>query len=616
MRTNYDIQLGDRTVTKRELAGEELVKVGRNHIARTLLELGAATVDPLSPANPLIFSAGPFAGTSFSNANRTSVGCKSPLTGGIKEANGGGSFSYGLGQLKVAGFTLHGASAAWVVIHFKKDGTIEFDDAAPYLGKGNFEAQEMLHKKYGRKVTIALCGPVGEYQGLLAGIAFSDKDGRPARLSARGGVGAVMGSKRVKAVVVDLAKIPPFTDAKKVNAAIKDAAKMLLADSMVTNFYQKIGTMGMSDFQNALGELHVRNFSAGQHVNVAGGEKFKMGGDHISQLNVSRGGEHTHACMPGCVIQCSNVYVDASGKEVVSPVEYETLGLLGTNCGLSDPDDLAQMNFLANDLGVDTIELGATLAVLMEAGLGVFGDVKFMADSMAEMRRGTEQGRLWAQGTARVGAHYHVRRVPVIKKQAISAYDPRVVEATGITMMATAQGADHTAGNLPRLKTREMDGPAIVEQSLAHQARVAANDSLGLCIFGMSVTNPNTEFLTNAINAAHGTSLTKDFFEALGREALRLEYEFNRRAGFTEADDRGGGEDRYPRPDRPARARLRGLQPHRCPSRPGRRVRGRHHHRRRRQLGGGHVRGVPAPYHSALPHRDHPLPAHLPDGAG
>jgi len=164
------------------------------------------------------------------------------------------------------------------------------------------------------------------------------------------------------AVVVDLDKIPPFTDSKKVNAAIKDYAKMLLADSMVTNFYQKIGTMGMADLQNALGGLPVRNFSAGRLADVAAGEKFKMGGDHISQLNVSRGGEHTHACMPGCVIQCSNVYVDASGKEVVSPVEYETLGLLGTNCGLSDPDDLAQMNFLANDLGVDTIELGATLA--------------------------------------------------------------------------------------------------------------------------------------------------------------------------------------------------------------------------------------------------------------
>src|SRR5438105_13820873 len=537
MRKYYDIKLDDRTITKRELEGEAIVKAGRYWIAKTLLELGAATVDPLSPQNPLIFSAGPFAGTTFSNANRTSVGCKSPLTGGIKEANGGGSFSFGLGQQNIAGFTLHGASPSWVVLHFKKDGTIDFDDAGPYLGKGNFEAQNMLHAKYGKKVTIALCAPVGEYQGLLGGVAFSDKDGRPARLSARGGVGAVMGSKKVKAIVVDLDKMPNFHEPKKVNAAVKDYSKMLLADSMVQNFYQKIGTMGMADLQNTLGGLPVRNFSAGQQADVAKGETFKMGGEYIGKLNTSRGGEQTHACMPGCVIQCSNVYADANGKEVVSPVEYETLGLLGTNCGLSDPDDLAQMNYLANDLGVDTIELGATLAVPVEAGLGKFGDVKFMADCMAEMRKGSETGKLWAQGSARVGEHYDVKRVPGTKNHAITAYAPRRVTAPGGTMMATAQGADHTAGNLPRLKTREMNAEQIVEQSLAHQARVAANDSLGLCIFGMSVTNPNTEFLVNAINAAHGTSLTKDFFEPLGRDALRLEYEFNRRAGFTEKDD-------------------------------------------------------------------------------
>ena len=537
MRTYYDIQLDDRTVTKRELEGEAIVKAGRYLIARTLLDMGAATVDPLSPQNPLIFSAGPFAGTSFSNANRTSVGCRSPLTGGIKEANGGGTFAYGLGQLKVAGFTLLGASPDWVVLHFRKDGTIGFDEAAPYLGQGNFEATRRLVERYGKKIAFALCGPVGEYQGLLAGIAFTDKDGRPSRLSARGGVGAVMGSKKVKAVVVDLDRIPPLHDRQKTNAAIKDYAKMLQADGVVQNFYAKLGTMGMADVQNYMGGLPVRNFSAGQLVDVSGGEKFKLGADHIGPLNTGRGGEQTHACMPGCVIQCSNVYHDAAGKEVVSPVEYETLGLLGSNCGLTDPDDLAQLNFIANDLGVDTIETGATIGVLMEAGLGAFGDVKFMTDVLAEIRRGTEQGRLWAQGTARVGAHYNVQRVPVIKKQAISAYDPRVVEATGISMMATAQGADHTAGNLPRLKTREMDLEALVAQSLAQQVKVAATDSLGLCVFGQSVTNANTEFLAAALNAAHGTSLTKDFFEALGRETLRLEYEFNRRAGFTERDD-------------------------------------------------------------------------------
>ncbi len=537
MRTYYDIQLTDRTIAKRELSGEAIVKAGRYLIAKTLLELGAATVDPLSPRNPLIFSAGPFAGTSFSNANRTSVGCKSPLTGGVKEANGGGNFSYALGQLQIAGFTLLGASSHWVVIHLKKDGSTSFDDAVPYLGKCNFEAADRLYARYGKKVAIALCGPVGEYAGLLAGIALSDKDGRPSRLSARGGVGAVMGAKKVKAIVVDLDTIPPFEDAKKVNASIKDYAKMLQADGVVTNFYAKLGTMGMADVQNHMGGLPVRNFSAGQFANASAGETFKMGAEYIGPLNTSRGGEQTHACMPGCVIQCSNVYHDASGEELVSPVEYETLGLLGTNCGVGDPDDLAQLNFVANDLGVDSIELGATLGVLMEAGLGAFGDVKFMAGCMAEIRAGTEKGRLWAQGTARVGERYKVGRVPVIKRQAISAYDPRVVEATGIAMMVTAQGADHTAGNLPRLKTREMDTESIISQSLAHQARVAANDSLGLCIFGMTVTNPNTEFLADALNAAHGTSLSKDFFETLGNDTLRLEREFNRRAGFTENDD-------------------------------------------------------------------------------
>jgi aldehyde:ferredoxin oxidoreductase len=270
---------------------------------------------------------------------------------------------------------------------------------------------------------------------------------------------------------------------------------------------------------------------------VSAGETFKMGAEYIWPQNDARGGERTHACMPGCVIQCSNVYHDANGKEVVSPVEYETLGLMGSNCGLTDHDDLAQLNFIANDLGIDTIETGGMIGVLMEAGLAPFGDKPFMVDVLTQIRQGTEKGRLWAQGTARVGEHYNVRRVPVIKKQAISAYDPRVVEATGISMMATAQGADHTTGNLPRLKSREMDRESLISQSLTAQTMAAATDSLGLCIFGRSVTEPNTAFIVEAINAACGTALTNEFFEQLGQETLRLEQEFNRQAGFTEQDD-------------------------------------------------------------------------------
>ncbi|MGL4651876.1 MAG: aldehyde ferredoxin oxidoreductase N-terminal domain-containing protein, partial [Caldilineaceae bacterium] len=171
MRTYRDIRLDTQQMSLRELHGEEILKAGRYLIARTLVEMNVAPVDPLGPENPLIFSAGPFAGTSFSNANRTSVGCKSPLTGGVKEANGGGNFAYAMGQLQIAGFTLHGIAPEWTVLYFQRDGSLRFDSAAELMGLGNYAAAEQSYARYGKKVALALCGPVGEYQGLLAGIA-------------------------------------------------------------------------------------------------------------------------------------------------------------------------------------------------------------------------------------------------------------------------------------------------------------------------------------------------------------------------------------------------------------------------------------------------------------
>ncbi len=537
MRSYHQIHLNSQTIETETWSGEQIIKGGRYLIAKTLLESGVATVDPLGPDNPLIFSAGPFAGTTFSNANRTSVGCKSPLTGGIKEANGGGTFGYGLGSQNIAGLTLHGQSDEWTVIHFHKDGTISFDAATPFMGKDNFEAGELLKETYGAKIAFALCGPVGEYEGLLAGIAFTDNDGRPSRLAARGGVGAVMGNKKVKAIVIDLDKLPNLHDRKKTLSAAREYGKKIQADPVIANTYNPIGTMAMADYTNHIGGIPVNNFTLGQQRVDSDDSPFKMGGTYITQLNNARGGNHTHACMPGCVIQCSNVYVDAEGNEITSPVEYETLALLGTNCGLTDPDDLAVMNQHCNALGIDTIEAGATIAVLMDAGLAEFGDVPFMERVFASLKAGDEAGRLWAQGTARVGEHYGLHRVPVIKKQAISAYDPRVIEVTGISMMTTAQGADHTAGNVPKYQSFDKPLPELMDASLEAQIASAAVDSLGMCIFGRTVTNPNIKFLAEAINSALGTDIAPTFFHEIGRETLRLERAFNLAAGFTEADD-------------------------------------------------------------------------------
>ena len=535
MRKYLNINLGDQSIETEELDGINAVRVGRHFIAKTLLEKDAATADPLGPDNPLIFSAGPFAGSNFSNANRLSVGCKSPLTGGIKEANSGGTFAFALGQLEIAGFTLYGISDEWVVIHIPKEGAITFQDASPYLHKGNFEVARMLHEKYGDKVSLGICSPVGEYQGLMAGISFTDPEKRPTRIAARGGVGAVMGSKKVKAIVVERNKMPEFSDRKKYMGSVKEYTKMLDVDPAIDNF-RKLGTAMVGDFTNKIGGLPTRNFSAGTIVGTDEGP-FKLGGQFIRKQNLERGGETTHACMPGCMIKCSNIYADKDGKELCSPLEYETLGLVGSNCGLTDPDDVARLNDVANDLGIDTIEMGATIGVLMEAGEGEFGDFGFMAQVLEDIRDGTEKGRLYAQGTTRVGEHYNVARIPAIKKQGISAYDPREIEVTGISMMVTAQGADHTAGNIPTFQCKDKTTEELVAASLDIQEDCAAADSLGLCLFGRSVTNVQQGFIAEALNNAHGTNLTEGFMKELGREALAMEWQFNKDAGFTEEDD-------------------------------------------------------------------------------
>jgi len=535
MRSFIEINLGTQAVSTRVLEGREVAECGRYLIARMLLEEGVADKEPLGPENPLIFSAGPFAGTNFSNANRLSVGCKSPLTGGIKEANSGGTFAFAMGQLEISNITFRGQSDDWVVIHIPQDGEIKFLPATEYMGLGVFDCAKKLHDAFGVKTSLAICGPVGEYQGLLAGISFSDTDNRPSRLAARGGVGAVMGAKKIKAVVIDKHKMPTMKDRKKVMSAIKMYNK-LLGESPAVAALEKLGTAMVSDLTNTLGALPTDNFSSGQST-LQGSGPHKMGGEYIRELNMSRGGDPSHACMPGCMIKCSNVYMNKDGQEIVSPLEYETIGLLGTNCGLRDPDEVALLNEVANDLGVDTIELGGMIGVLMEAGQAAFGDLDFMVGVLKDLRAGNARGRLLAEGTARVGEHFNVARVPVIKKQAISAYDPRIIEVTAISMMVTAQGADHTAGNAPSFVSHDKSVREVAAESYRMQINSALADSFGLCIFGRTVTDPNRKLIADAINDAFGADVDPDWLIDIARETLRLEARFNTAAGFTQKED-------------------------------------------------------------------------------
>jgi len=532
MRQYLQIDLDKKNVQVDQVEGEALSQRGRYFIAKTLLEQGIATVDPLSADNPLIFSAGPFAGTNFSNANRISIGCKSPLTGGIKESNAGGNFALAMGQLGLSGFTLHGVSDDWVVLYIPQEGDICFETAEPYLGKGNNECAALLQEKYGDKACLAICGPVGEYQGLVSGIAFTDPDGRPSRLAARGGVGAVMGNKRVKAIVIEKTKMPEVHDRKSMMKGVRGYGEQIRLHEGLNNLKQQ-GTAYMADVTNHIGGLPVNNFSCGQQSK----DDLKMGGQFIREQNLERGGDQSHACMPGCLIECSNIYNDADGKEVVSPLEYETIGLMGTNCGLTEPDDVAELNAIANDLGIDSIEIGAVLGLLMEAGLCEFGDKAFMLDALKDIQSGNKRGKFLAEGAARVGAFYELKRIPVLKKQALSAYDPRVIEVTGISMLVSAQGGDHTTGNVGAFPCNDKSIDELVNVSMQAQISAAIADSMGMCIFGRLVTDQNHELLTETFNNIYGTQLDASFVKKLGRETLRLEKTFNREAGFSEEDD-------------------------------------------------------------------------------
>lgn len=510
---------------------------GRGLIARILLDEIPPTCDPLGPFNKLIFTPGLLVGHMLSSCDRLSVGGKSPLTGGVKESNAGGSTGMALALLGFHALIFEGwpKDTNWWVVVISQNG-VRFDPAEDLLGLGVYASAARLIERYGEKVALSLIGPGGEMQMLAAGIQNLDKDRVPSRINARGGLGAVMGSKHIKAVVFDTTGTskPPIVDPTAFKAAQKTYTQAVMAHPQ-SAAYRDYGTAGMARMCNSLGALPTRNFSSGQFESVE-----TISGEHMRDTLQQRGGdsETTHACMAGCTIRCSNVYGDPQGKEIVSPLEYETIGLMGSNLGLTDLDDVARLNWQANDLGLDTIDLGAALGVAADAGVLAFGDAQRALELMDEIRAGTPIGRLLGGGAALTGKALGVRRVPVVKNQAISAYDPRAIKGTGVTYATTPQGADHTCGLTIRAKVDHTKPEGQAALSRTAQINMAGYDTLGACIFagfGFSVV---PETIPALINARYGWDVPPDFLQVLGRQTIELEKEFNRRAGFTPADDR------------------------------------------------------------------------------
>lgn len=510
---------------------------GRGLIARILLDEVPPTCEPLGSKNKLIFAPGLIVGHMLSSCDRISIGAKSPLTGGVKEANAGGRTGLQLTYLGIKALILEDKPEEpdWWVLHLSAEGA-SFEPAGDLAGLGVYQTVPPLLERFGDKVAVALIGPGGEMRMTAAGIQNLDKDRVPSRICARGGLGAVMGTKGIKAVVIDASsgQKPPIAHLDRFRRAQKVFNKGLLAHPQ-DKIYADYGTAAMVKMCNGVGALPTRNFSAGKFEGAD-----RISGERMRQLLLERGGESetTHACMAGCIILCSNTFAGADGKTIVSPVEYETIGLMGSNLGIDDLDTIARLNWEVNDLGLDSIEIGAAMGVAADAGIMQFGDGEKALQLLAEIRAGTPLGRILGSGVVVTGRVFGIERVPAVKGQAMSAYDPRAIKGTGVTYATSPQGADHTNGLTIRARIDHLKPEGQVKVSRNGQIDMAGYDTLGACLMSGFTFGTIPETIAELVNARYDTNVGNDILQQLGRETLTLEREFNRRAGFTKADDR------------------------------------------------------------------------------
>jgi len=495
-----------------------------------------ATSHPLGPYNKLVFANGILTGSGASSADRYSIGAKSPLTGGIKESNAGGVTGLILGRLGIRALIFEDVREDFKIIHISPAG-VKFFDAKPILKKDLSEAAKWLRERFGAHVALWLIGIAGEQKMNLAAIAGQDKDNLPTRFNGRGGLGAVAGAKGIKAIVLDADGVEKnkAQDRERFRQAMKTYHQWLMETPGTAKIYPELGTAGLVKTTNALGALPTRNFSTGSFEQAD-----NISGEKLRETIMARGGEGTptHACMPGCIIRCSNVYVNKAGKLVTSPLEYENIGLLGSNLGIGDLDQIAELNRLCNEYGVDTIETGAALGVLMAENILTFGDFTGALNAVKEIKEGTPLGRIIGGGAELAGKLYGAYRVPTVKGQAMPAYDPRAIKGLGVTFATSPMGADHTAGMTIRAQVDHHSKEGQVETSKQAQEVNTLFDILGMCYFSSGAIKGRFDLIADLISAYTGEEITAVTLKELANKTLKLEHEFNRKAGFTKAKDR------------------------------------------------------------------------------
>ncbi|MDC7227747.1 MAG: aldehyde ferredoxin oxidoreductase family protein [Spirochaetales bacterium] len=526
--------------------------------AKFLIEETDGDTDPLGPDNILAFMTGPFTGTRTPNGGRFQVTAKSPLTGGLGEANSGGTFGPKLKYTGVDGLILCGRSDKPVHI-FIDDNEVKINDAAELWGKDTFEIADIMTERYGKKQETACIGPAGEN---LVKFACIMHDGREARTPARTGLGAVMGSKNVKAITVLGTQRPETAMPEEFRQSMIKWAKTLSENSPGM---RKYGTGEAVEFIEAAGDLPIKNWKEGQLATCG----------QISGVTMTESGllKKSYSCAQ-CTIGCGRVVEIKEGPyacEEQGGPEYETIGCLGSNLMVDDLEVIQMGNSLCNKLGMDTISTGGAIAFAMEAfeeGVlteeelggrkirwGEAEDIRWLIEAIAA-REGI--GDILAEGARaagkRLGGIAEEFAVEV-KGLEFPAHDPRAGSTIALQYATSTRGACHCNSNthpialtgetsghgfMPPQKYDPRDfGEDTVNLTINYQDANAMMDSMPICKFAMY--SLDTEFLgayLTLIKQVAGWDMDKDEFMEAGRRIVTLKRAYQVKCGVSRKDDR------------------------------------------------------------------------------
>ena len=515
---------------------------GRGLGTKILYDEGAATVDPLSPENKLVYITGPMTGSATPSSGRYMVVTKSPLTGMIACANSGGIWG---AKLKFAGWDaliVEGKAPEWTYINIEDD-KIELLDAREYLGVMSEEMDEKLKAKYGEQASVLSIGPAGENQVLLASI-MNDKD----RAAGRSGVGAVMGSKNLKAIVVkaNRRQLDNIADVDALKEATKRSLKILADNGVTGQGLRSYGTAVLVNIINNIGSFPTKNWQESYYPNADA-----ISGETLAEKYLVKAG----ACYR-CPIACGRI-ISHDGKTVGGP-EYEPLWAYGGDVGNDDLHVIDECNRLCNEYGLDAIGVPCTIAAAMElyqrgyikedecGGVPLtWGSTEALIEWTKRMGAPkTRLERLMSSGSARLCEAYgHPEYSMSVKKQEIPAYDARGIQGIGINYATANCGAAHVRGymispevlglpeQLDRTVTEGKAGWTKIFQDLT-----AVIDSMGNCLF-TSFALGAPEY-ADMLNAATGTTWSVEQLLEIGDRIYNIERMFNKAAGMKPEDDR------------------------------------------------------------------------------